>query len=68
MMRINIKLTFHHLILHRKRLSQEASDYLFFFNKSQGLKEIIRLNQNGYTILEKKSSSNLRSVNITFFC
>lgn len=48
--KIKNDLTFHHLILQRKHLFQEASGS-FFFNKSQGLKEIMQLNQNSYTTL-----------------
>lgn len=47
----NKDLALHHLILHRKQLSQEASGYLFFFSKSQGFKEIMRVNRNSYATL-----------------
>lgn len=48
--KIKNDLSFHHLILQRKHLFQEASGSLFF-NKSQGLNEIMQLNQNSYTTL-----------------
>lgn len=53
LLRENVKndLAFQHLILHRKQLFQETSGYLFFFNTSQGFKEIKQLNWNSSTTL-----------------
>lgn len=48
--KIKNDLTFHHLIWRRKHLFQEASGS-FFLSKSQGLREIMQLNQNSYTTL-----------------